>query len=99
MPTAYAWRVAIETQDRPVALVLTRQDVPTLDRNQCLRRWAETRGLHPLAEAAIGRPEMISIATGSEVSLVVEAQHELEKENIQTRLVSMPSWELYAPKW
>ena len=93
--TAYAWRVAIETQDHPVALVLTRQDVPTLDRNCYASAAGLKRGAYILAEAANGRPEIILIATGSEVSLVVEAQRELEKQNIQTRLVSMPSWELF----
>jgi transketolase len=93
--TAYAWRVAIETQDHPVALVLTRQDVPTLDRNYYASAAGLRRGAYILAEAANGRPEIILIATGSEVSLVVEAQRELEKQNIQTRLVSMPSWELF----
>jgi transketolase len=93
--TAYAWRVAIETQDHPVALVLTRQDVPTLDRNRYASAAGLKRGAYVLAEAANGRPVIILIATGSEVSLVAEAQRELEKQNIQTRLVSMPSWELF----
>ncbi len=93
--TAYAWRVAIETQDHPVALVLTRQDVPTLDRNRYASAAGLKRGAYVLAEAANGRPEIILIATGSEVSLVAEAQRELEKQNIQARLVSMPSWELF----
>jgi transketolase len=93
--TAYAWRVAIETQDRPVALILTRQDVPTLDRTRYASSEGLKRGAYILAEAANGRPEIILIATGSEVSLVVEAQRELEKRNIPTRLVSMPSWELF----
>ena len=72
--TAYAWRVAIETRDRPVALVLTRQDVPTLDRNRYASAAGLKRGAYVLAEAANGRPEIILIATGSEVSLIVEAQ-------------------------
>ena len=93
--TAYAWRVAIETQDHPVALVLTRQDVPTLDRNRYASAAGLKRGAYVLAEAANGRPEIILIATGSEVSLIAEAQRELEKQNIQARLVSMPSWELF----
>lgn len=93
--TAYAWRVAIETRDRPVALILTRQDVPTLDRSRYAAAVGLKRGAYILAEAANGRPEIILIATGSEVSLIVEAQRELEKQNIQTRLVSMPSWELF----
>ena len=93
--TAYAWRVAIETHDRPVALILTRQDVPTLDRSRYASAAELKRGAYILAEAANGRPEIILIATGSEVGLIVAAQRELEKRNIQTRLVSMPSWELF----
>jgi transketolase len=93
--TAHAWRVAIETQDCPVVLVLTRQDVPTLDRSRYASAAGLNRGAYILAEAASGRPEIILIATGSEVSLIVEAQRELEKQNIPTRLVSMPSWELF----
>jgi transketolase len=93
--TAYAWRIAIETRDRPVALVLTRQEVPTLDRSRYASAAELKRGAYILAEAANGRPDIILIATGSEVGLIVEAQHELEKRNIQARLVSMPSWELF----
>jgi len=93
--TAYAWRFAIESRDRPVALILTRQDVPTLDRSRYASAAELKRGGYILAEAANGRPDIILIATGSEVGLIVEAQHELEKQNIQTRLVSMPSWELF----
>ena len=93
--TAYGWRFAIETRDRPVALILTRQDVPTLDRNRYASAAGLKRGAYILAEAANGRPEIILIATGSEVGLIVEAQRELEKQNIQARLVSMPSWELF----
>jgi transketolase len=93
--TAHAWRVAIETQDRPLALILTRQDVPTLDRSRYASADGLRRGAYILADAANGRPEIILIATGSEVSLIVEAQLELEKQNVQARLVSMPSWELF----
>jgi transketolase len=93
--TAYAWRFAIETRDRPVALILTRQDVPTLDRSRYASAAGLKRGAYILAEAANGRPQIILIATGSEVGLIVEAQRELEKRNVQTRLVSMPCWELF----
>jgi transketolase len=93
--TACSWRVAIETRDRPVALVLTRQDVPTLDRNHYASAEGLRRGAYILAEAANGRPEVILIATGSEVSLIVDARQQLQKQDIQTRLVSMPSWELF----
>jgi len=93
--TAYAWRVALETSDCPVALILTRQDVPTLDRSRYSAAEGLKRGAYILAEASNGQPEVILIATGSEVGLIVEAQRELEKQNIPTRLVSMPSWELF----
>ena len=93
--TACAWRVAIETRDRPVALVLTRQDVPTLDRNRYASAEGLRRGAYILAEAENGRPEVILIATGSEVALIVETREQLQKQGIQTRLVSMPSWELF----
>ena len=78
-----------------MALILTRQDVPTLDRSRYAAAAGLKRGAYILAEAANGRPQIILIATGSEVSLIVEAQRELEKRDIQTRLVSMPSWELF----
>jgi transketolase len=93
--TAYAWRFAIETKDHPVALVLTRQDVPTLDRSRYASAAELKRGAYVLADATNGKPDIVLIATGSEVGLIVEAQHELEKRNIQARLVSMPSWELF----
>jgi transketolase len=85
----------MESRDRPVALILTRQDVPTLDRSHYASAAGLQRGAYILAEAASGHPGIILIATGSEVSLIVEAQRELEKRNVQARLVSMPSWELF----
>jgi transketolase len=93
--TAYAWRFAIETRDHPVALVLTRQEVPTLDRTRYAPAENMKRGAYILADAANGKPDIILVATGSEVGLIVEARQELEKRNIQVRLVSMPSWELF----
>jgi transketolase len=92
---AEAWRAAIESRDRPVALILTRQDVPTLDRSRYASAAGLKHGGYILAEASNREPQIILIATGSEVGLIVEAQHELEKKNVQTRLVSMPSWELF----
>jgi transketolase len=93
--TACAWRYAIEARDHPVALILTRQDVPTLDRSVYASAEGLLRGAYVLAEASNGRPQIILIATGSEVSLIVEAQRKLEQLNIQARVVSMPSWELF----
>jgi transketolase len=93
--TAVAWRVAIETRDRPVALVLTRQDVPTLDRAPFAAAHGLRRGAYILADAPGGKPDIILIATGSEVSLIVAAGQKLTESEIGVRIVSMPSWELF----
>ena len=87
--------LATETRDRPVALVLTRQDVSTLDRTLYASAEGLRRGAYVLCEAANSTPDLILIATGSEVDLIVEAQKLLQKEGIRARLVSMPSWELF----
>ena len=93
--TAVAWRVAIQTRDRPVALILTRQDVPTLDRTQFAAADGLRRGAYVLADAPNGKPDIILIATGSEVSLIVAAGQKLTENEIKVRIVSMPSWELF----
>jgi transketolase len=93
--TAVAWRVAIESRDRPVALVLTRQDVPTLDRTHFAAANGLRRGAYILSDAPNGKPDIILIATGSEVSLVIAASQILTKNKIKVRIVSMPSWELF----
>jgi transketolase len=93
--TAVAWRVALETRDRPVALVLTRQNVPTLDRSRCASADGLRRGAYVLTDAPDGEPELILIASGSEVGLIVSAAQKLLVQGIQTRVVSMPSWELF----
>ena len=93
--TAVAWRVAIETRDRPVALILTRQNVPTLDRTQFAAAEGLRRGAYILQDAPEGKPDLILIGTGSEVSLIVRAGEKLTKEGMQVRIVSMPSWELF----
>ena len=93
--TAVAWRVAIETRDQPVALVLTRQNVPTLDRKRFAAAEGLRRGAYILADAPNGKPEIILIATGSEVGLIAAAREKLQKQKIPVRLVSMPSWELF----
>ena len=90
-----AWRVAIETRDQPVALILTRQDVPTLDRTQFAAADDLRRGAYVLADAPNGKPDIILIATGSEVGLIVAARQKLTEKKINVRLVSMPSWELF----
>ena len=93
--TAVAWRVAIETRDRPVALILTRQHVPTLNRSDFASEDGLRRGAYILADAPQGHPHVILIASGSEVGLIVAARQVLQEQHIAVRLVSMPSWELF----
>jgi transketolase len=93
--TAVAWRVALATRERPVALVLTRQAVPTLNRAQFSTAEDLRRGGYVLADAPNGNPELILIASGSEVALIVEARQKLLEKQIQVRVVSMPSWDLF----
>ncbi len=93
--TAVAWRVALEGGDHPVALVLTRQNVPTLDRTQCAAADGLRQGAYVLADAPNGKPDVILIATGSEVELVMAARQSLQERNVMARVVSMPSWDLF----
>jgi transketolase len=93
--TAVAWRVALETRDRPVALVLTRQAVPTLDRSRYAAADGLRRGAYVLSDPPDGEPELILIATGSEVGLIVAAAERLQAQGVAVRCVSMPSWELF----
>jgi transketolase len=93
--TTAAWRIAIEMKNRPVALVLTRQNVPTFDRTQYAPAEGLRRGAYILAEASQGKPDLILIASGSEVQLIVEARKKLLEQNVDVRTVSMPSWELF----
>jgi transketolase len=93
--TVVAWRVALETRDRPVALVLSRQAVPTLDRRRFASADGLRRGAYVLCDAADARPELILIASGSEVGLIVAATERLQKQGVAVRCVSMPSWELF----
>jgi transketolase len=90
-----AWRAIVRIEDRPVALILTRQNLPVLDRQRFAPAAGLLRGAYVLADPAAGRPDLILIATGSEVSLIVEAAASLAKRGIGARLVSMPSWELF----
>jgi transketolase len=95
--TVWAWRVAIQNRHRPTALALTRQAVPTLDRANHASAEGLTRGayvLNPRPEGA-RRPDVILIATGSEVQLIVAAEPILAAKGITARLVSMPCWELF----
>ena len=93
--TAVAWRVAVETRSHPVALILTRQNVPTLDRSQLAPAEGLRRGAYILADPPQETPRLILLASGSEVGLILAAALELQAKNIPVRLVSMPSWELF----
>jgi transketolase len=93
---AEAWRVLVPLRHEPVALVLSRQPLPTLDRSVYAPAAGLAQGGYVLADAADGEPEVILIATGSEVALAVAAHEELTADGIRSRVVSLPSWELFA---
>jgi transketolase len=92
--TSAAWRVAVERQG-PTALVFTRQKLPILDPAVYPIAQGTARGGYVLSEAPSGKPEVILVATGSEVSLVLEAQKQLQQQGIQVRVVSLPSWKVF----
>ncbi len=96
--TAEAWRLAVESDKGPVALSLTRQEVPTLDRKKLGAARGVRRGAYVLCDldvAGNSSPEVILMASGSEVYIVLEAARRLQKKNISVRVVSMPSWTLF----
>jgi transketolase len=93
--TAAAWKVALTMRDRPVLLVLTRQDVPTLDRDSHPGANGLANGAYIIGETAHEVPDLILIASGSEVGLITAAAEVLDKEGIRVRCVSMPSWDLF----
>jgi transketolase len=93
--TAEAWRLAIELHHEPTALALSRQNLPTLDRAKYGPADGVRRGAYVLADADPGDPEVLLIASGSEVALCLEAYEQLAAEGLRARLVSMPSWELF----
>ncbi len=90
-----AWRVIMQTQRQPAILVLTRQAIPTLDRTQYAPASGLAKGAYVLADAENGNPEVLLLASGSEVSLCVQAYEELKGQGIHARVVSMPSWGLF----
>jgi transketolase len=94
--TAVAWKVAIERRHQPTLIALTRQNVPTLDRTLFAPADGLVKGAYVLADLGDGDPELILMASGSEVNLVVEAGLRLAAEAVSVRLVSFPSWELFA---
>jgi transketolase len=90
-----AWRLIAELRDEPAALLLTRQNVPTLDRERFAPASGLRRGAYVLADAEGGAPDVLLLATGSEVQWCVDAIEPLAKEGIRARVVSMPCWELF----
>jgi len=90
-----AYRAVLALRDRPAALILTRQNLPTLDRAKYASAAGVQRGGYILADAPDGRPQVILIASGSEVAPCVEAFEQLSAEGIRARVVSLPSWELF----
>ena len=93
--TSVAWRVAIEHREGPVALCLTRQTLPIIDRSKYAAAEGLAKGAYVLAEAKGKSPELILIASGSEVAPALEAYQKLTDEGVPVRLVSMPSWDLF----
>ncbi|HUK14485.1 MAG TPA: transketolase [Thermoanaerobaculaceae bacterium] len=92
---AEAWRVIVALRHTPAALVLTRQAVPTLDRSRLAPAAGLRRGAYVLADAPGGEPELLLLASGSEVALCVDAHERLARKGVRARVVSMPSWELF----
>jgi transketolase len=90
-----AWRLIMQFHHQPAVLVLTRQNIPTLDRSRYAPASGLARGAYILSDAPGGKPDVIIIGTGSEVSLCLEAQEKLAKDGHKARVVSMPSWELF----
>lgn len=90
-----AWKVTMQQKHTPVAMVLTRQALPTFDRTKYASAAGTDKGAYVLADAPGGKPEVILFATGSEVHLCVEAYETLKAQGINARVVSMPSWELF----
>jgi len=90
-----AYRYVMQLRHQPAALVLSRQPLPTLDRGKYAPAAGVARGAYVLADAPGGNPEIIFIATGSEVSLAVEAHETLRTEGVRSRVVSMPSWDIF----
>ena len=92
---AEAWRVTVEAKHEPHCLILSRQNLPTLDRGKYAPASGLRKGAYILADAKPGTPEIILMGTGSEVSLCVEVYEKLAGEGVAARVVSMPSWELF----
>ncbi len=90
-----AWKIAVAHTDGPVGLVFTRQKLPIFDRSMLAPAAGTAKGAYVLADCAAGPPNLILIATGSEVSIALEAHNQLTREGVASRVVSMPCWDLF----
>ena len=93
--TAQAWKIAIERRHAPTALAFSRQNTPTLDRDKYASAEGVQKGAYVLGDLGDKAPEIILMATGTELGLIVSAGEQLAAEGVGVRLVSMPSWELF----
>lgn len=91
-----AWKIAIANRHRPSALVLSRQNLPTIDRSKYDSATGTQKGAYVLADLGKGKPEIILMATGSEVDLIIKAGQALAEKDLNVRLVSFPCWELFS---
>ena len=92
--TVQAWRVALEHKDGPVALILTRQELPEIDQDKYAKASGVEQGAYILSDSE-NELQLILMGSGSEVHLLLEAQEKLKQESIHARVVSFPSWELF----
>jgi len=90
-----AWKIAMQQRHRPTTLVLSRQAMPTLDRTKYAPASGAAKGAYVLADAEGGKPQVILMGTGSELSLCVDAYEKLKAQGVKARVVSMPSWEIF----
>ncbi|MBW1673400.1 MAG: transketolase, partial [Deltaproteobacteria bacterium] len=93
--TVEAWKIALNHQEGPTALILTRQKLPIIDRDRYTKASGLQRGAYVLADAPGSKPELILIGTGSEVPILLSAYEQLIGQGIQVRVVSVPCWELF----
>jgi transketolase len=93
--TTQAWKAAILRKNGPTALVLTRQNLPTIDRNVFASADGLQKGAYTLKDIGNGKPQIILMASGSEVSIIIEAGNKLAAEGVCVRIISFPSWELF----
>jgi len=90
-----AWKIIMKSQHEPVCLILTREELPTLDRTKYKSAEGVTKGAYVVADAAGGKPDVIILASGSTLGMSIKAYEQLTKEGVKARVVSMPSWEMF----